>query len=908
VVFDLAVVTDLAVATPAVTRPASPAEDDPLLASKFAVPELPRFMVSRPRLHQRLSHGVQEPLTLVTGPAGSGKTQLVASWVATGSVADEMVWITLEEGDGRPSVFWTYVVEGLRRAGLPLSPHLIQPMPIMAVDRSFLVRLAAELSNQPRSVVLVLDGVSSLSNRQWATDLDFVLRHAGQRLRLILVGRWDPPLPLHRYRLAGRLTEVRSEDLAFTAAESAELLALHDVSLSATALASLLQHTEGWAAGLRLSAMALQGRGEAESLVATIGGDEATIAEYFVGEVLRAQPSEVRDFLLKTSILDAFTPELAEALTGRSDARRILAALERENAFVQRVDERSRTYRYHRLFAELLRAQLACDEPEQILQLHHRAAGWFAGQGHIVEAIAHAAMAHDWAAAAAITIEEYAVGQLLLGGEADRLGASLSNLPDDVNNAESVMVAAALALADADLDRCARLLTRVEKLIVDGTWDYGNALALAGVVLETLLASAYRDAPRVLHAAQVAESLIARAPADRLEEHPELRVLVLTAKGTAQSWVGAIDAAAVTLTEAAMAATAAGCEYPRMDCLQQLALIEAYRGRLRHAGAPANQAIELADRCGWAHERRPVAAEVALAWVAMERYDVEAAWRHLRAAEPMCGPGADGLATAGFAVVKSRLLRARGELRGALLALQDAGTALGGKAGPAWLAREIVLSRARLLIASGRPDEALATVRGLGEPGSPDVAVVLAAALLASGDPERARQVATPVTEAPGAAVPASVDAWLVLATLAADSGDAGRAREALRQALRCAAPESQRRTFHEVGARLRRLLRDDEELAQEYRALAGSAARAGRSRPADVQDEHAELVIVDALSKREMEVLRQMAAMLPTEEIAASLYVSVNTVKTHVRSILRKLSASRRNEAVRRARSLGLI
>src|SRR5829696_1069992 len=208
-------------------------------------------MVPRPRLIEQLSPAPAEPVTVVTGPAGSGKTQLVAAWVRGTRVADHVVWITLEDDDGAACMFWTYVVEGLRRAGVSL-PSLAVPLPTVSVNRSFLIRLAADLSEQPDSVVLVLDGVSSLSHPQWATDLEFLARHAGQRLRLVLVGRWDPPVPLHRYRLSGRLTEVRSEDLAFTREETAELLGIHGVELSARGLSSLLEHTEGWAAGLRL--------------------------------------------------------------------------------------------------------------------------------------------------------------------------------------------------------------------------------------------------------------------------------------------------------------------------------------------------------------------------------------------------------------------------------------------------------------------------------------------------------------------------------------------------------------------------------------------------------------------------------------------------------------------------------
>src|SRR5438067_447103 len=234
----------------------------PLLEFKFAVPAPPRFVVSRPRLWNQLSVSLREPVAVVTGPAGSGKTELVASWIRAGSLTDTVVWVNLEDGDGTPAVFWTYVVEGLRRAGLPLFRGG-QQVPAGEVDRTFLVRLAAELASQAQPVVLVLDGVSNLIDQRWADDLDFLLRHAGQRLRLVFIGRWEPPLPLYRYRLVGRLGEVRGEDLAFTPDETADLLAVHGVELSERALAGLVRHTEGWAAGSRLVAMALAGHGGA---------------------------------------------------------------------------------------------------------------------------------------------------------------------------------------------------------------------------------------------------------------------------------------------------------------------------------------------------------------------------------------------------------------------------------------------------------------------------------------------------------------------------------------------------------------------------------------------------------------------------------------------------------------------
>ncbi|OJF09742.1 LuxR C-terminal-related transcriptional regulator [Couchioplanes caeruleus] len=892
---------DLVVTTPVI----GPETDgDPLLESKFEIPERPRFMVARPRLLDTLIARRDAPVTLVVGPAGSGKTQLAASWVRGEAAHAAVAWITLEDEDDQASGFWTYVVAALRRAGVAISPALTALPSRSGVDRSFLVRLAAELSEHEMPLLLVLDGASSLAGEQWAADLEFVLRHTSPVLRLALIGRWDPPLPLHRYRLAGRLTEIRSENLAFTTEEAAELLALHGVELSPPRLASLLEHTEGWAAGLRLFAMALQDHRDAEHLVDTITGNEATIAEYFVDEVLRVQPPHVRAFLLEASILDTFTPELAEAVTGRADARRLLAELERRNAFVQPAAEYSATYRFHRLFAELLRAQLMCEAPERTANLHGHAAVWLAAHGQTVEAVSHAVKARDWHAAATIAIDHYMIGRLVLEGRSCRLGALLGQLPDDCEDAEAAVVAAALALADGSVDRCARHLARAEDLVIRRGWEYTEALALADSVLGVLLAAARDDHPQVLQFSPAIEQALGRVPAAVLTNRPELRLLTTAAQGSAHSHLGAVDAAATCLTQVATS-TAAGCRGLAIDSLAHLSLVEAYRGRLDRAGKLATEALEAADQCGLEPARRPVLAHLTLAWVAMERYQVDAAGRHLRASDPRHHPRTDGVAAAAYGLVKSRRLQARGELRGAMGLLEEALTAPGPPP-PEWLARELTVSHGHLLIVTGRPGEAVETVGRFATPHPAEVVVLHAAALAAGGAPEQAAETLVPVLASTALTPPTCVEAWLVMATIAEQLGEVERARNSLRHALRAAGPEFQRRAVQQVWARLRRVLRDDDELAQQYRLLQGETPAVPR--PGVRATDAGGVVIVETLSRREMEVLHGMAAMLPTEEIAATLYVSVNTVKTHVRSILRKLSASRRNEAVRRARSLGLI
>ncbi|GIE47157.1 transcriptional regulator [Amorphoplanes nipponensis] len=869
-----------------------------MLPSRFAVPEQPLFLVPRPRLLDALPDRDDRPVTLVVGPAGSGKTQLVASWVHGLAPGVAVAWITLDDDDDdddRSSDFWAQVVTALRRAGmaLPADPGSVPG----AADRRFLIRLAAALALRPEPLVLVLDGASPAGEAPWAAELEFVLRHAGPMLRLVLIGRWDPPVPLHRHRLAGRLAEIRTGDLAFTAAEAGELLALHGVELSRTGLAALLEHTEGWAAGLRLFALALQGQPDADRLLATMTGQDTGVAGYLTDEVLRVQPPDVQNFLLETSVLDTFTPELAEAVTGRADARRLLEHLQRRNAFVQPATEHSTTYRFHRLFAELLRARLRYENPLRASALHSHAARWLAARGRTVEAVGHAVQARDWAAAATIVVDHYAVGRLVIEGRHGRLGALLAHLPEDCDSAEAAIVSAALALADAAVDRCALQLARAQDLVIRRDWEYSQALALADSILNVLLAAARADHQQVLQLTPATEQALARTPAEVTAAHQELRALTVAARGLAHSQAGDLDAAASCLAEVTVA-PAGGCARLAISSRQHLALIEAHRGRLRQAEKLATDATGEADRYGLtpAHTRL---ARVVLAWVAVERDDAEAAAHHLRAAESEHLGPPDPVAAAAVALVQSRRLRLRGDSPGALRVLERAGTGA-QPAPPEWLVRDLCVSRARLLIGAGRPAEALAAVAGYARPYPPDVAVLHAEALAAEGDPERAAELLTPVLDTAGLDPAIGVDAWLARARIAGQLGEAGQARTALQHALRAASAPGRRRDVAQVWARLSGLVGAD--FAEQTRALTGAATGAGRAPGAG------DLVIVEALSPREMEVLQGMAAMLPTEEIAATLYVSVNTVKTHVRSILRKLSAARRNEAVRRARSLGLI
>jgi LuxR family transcriptional regulator, maltose regulon positive regulatory protein len=349
---------------------------------------------------------VQGSVTLVAAQAGMGKTVLIASWVADGRPPGPVAWLTLDPTDSDAARFWSSVLAALRQAGGSVGGVLQSLEPrLQATDGDFPRLLLDVLARLPEPVVLVLDDFHTLGGPEAARAVQVLLRRAPRQLRLVVATRVDPTLPqLPRLRLAGQLVELRGADLAFTAAEAAELLSVHRVLLSDQDLARLQGRTEGWAAGLRLAALWLQDQPEPSRDVDAFAGTDRTVADYLVAEVLNRQPRELRQFLLSTSVVDQVNAGLANALTGRQDGDQMLALLERANVFIVAVDPDRRWYRYHPLFTELLRFELRRRAPEEMVSLHRRAAGWLAEHGAPAQAVRHVLDAGDWADGVALLV------------------------------------------------------------------------------------------------------------------------------------------------------------------------------------------------------------------------------------------------------------------------------------------------------------------------------------------------------------------------------------------------------------------------------------------------------------------------------------------------------------------------
>lgn len=876
---------------------------DPVLAARFSVPVLPKTFVRRPRLTERLTQGVRGPLTLVNGPAGAGKTLLVADWIAEGHAPGPPAWLTVAPEDNGPGVFWTYVLESLRRHGLAAEDDIGSPAQPGEVDHSLLTRLAAELSRRAEPVVLVLDEFDRVgTSAEVAEELQFVLRNAGDGLRLLIISRTEPLLPLHRYRAAGDVTDIRGADLAFRPEETAELLDRHGMHLSDDGIRALTERTAGWAAGLRLCTLAAQGSDDPETFLKDFEAGQSTLADFLLAEVLDTQPAETQDLLLRTSILEQIHPGLANALTEGDDAEAILAGLQRANAFVEAIGHS--WYRLHPLFAEILRVHLRVRHPGLEAELHRRAARWLSEAGLLAEALPHAADAGDWELAATWFIDGLAIGRLLTGLDSEHLDAFFSRMPPDVSGPAADLVRAARELAHHDIDRGLGHLRRAEQNVPEDDASGTPALRLSCALLGVLAARMTGSADRAEAAADDVEAAGHGIPAESLARHPELPALVLTDLGSAQLWAGRFDAAQSSLAGAVKADGGPDTALPRHECLSRLALIDFLRGWPARAESHAREAVAEAERSGLPPDARTGIAQLVLAAVAIDHDDLEVARTHLDHAASSTLPR-DPLVNAGLALLRSRLLLARGHPRAALRLLEEQQRCpTPGEPSP-WVNDRTALTMAGAYLADGRPGAAREVLEDAEGISGVENVIAAARARLATGDGKAAHDLLAALPTGHGEGPAITVRALLARAQTADALGDAAEAQRLVARALAVGRPEHLRRPFLESGPWLRRLTRRRPDVAQGHdwlpEWLVGPTA-------AGEPDECPPAPVTEPLSQREHEVLERLAQMMSTEEIAADLYLSVNTVKTHLKSLYRKLSATRRGEAVRRARELHLL
>jgi LuxR family maltose regulon positive regulatory protein len=881
---------------------------EPILASKVTAPAVPDWAVARPRITKQIAQGTrQRPLTVVTGPSGAGKTMVLALWAAAES--GPVAWVTPDKYDNRRGVFWAYVVAALRRSGVAMPKALSATTRGRTAEHLFLLRLASALAAQEPPVTLVVDDFHLLTEPRVRNGLDFLLRNAGSGLRLAVASQAAPLLPLHRYRLAGELTEIRAGDLAFTAAEAGQLLARHGCLLSAGSLETLMRHTEGWAAGLRLAAISLAAHPGPDRFVGELVTEESTLTSYLVAEVLDTQPRETREILLNTCILEQVNAEVAAELAGNEQAGRILTALADANAFVQPIG--GGWYRCHTLFAAMLRHKLRFESADRVPALHWRAARWYERNGRLTDAVRHAAQARDWPLAARMVIDGLAIGEFIEPrGGGRSLADEFAAMPagETWGEPHSYLISAAIALSAGRPESAAAALGASEKIFERLPAGRQDAARLAAAMIHLAISRRTGDLTAVTEAADRAEALVSKIPGAGLARHPEIRARVLAARGVAELWSGRFGEAARVLDSGAAAAAAPGGERERADCLSHRALAEALRGRLGRAAELACQATAAGPGDGWPpQEQGPhPAALAALAWVHLERHELRVERSVLKQADTALGMSPDRMVGTVACLVAAWDSLAEGH---AEVAAQFVARARSGRPVPAWLEQRLSLAESWALALAGDIEAALAAAKRADCDTSPEAAVTLARAWATAGEGDNARAALAPVLAArEGVPDRVRLQACLVAAQVSYHGGDRARGRRSLGHALRLAEREQVRLPFALERGWIAPVLQRDPEWAGAHHNLVTLVMPYARLPAGPDGPDEAAIPPVEPLTERELQVLRHVSSMLTTAEIASELYISTNTVKSHIKHICHKLAAAHRGEAVRRARQLQLI
>jgi LuxR family transcriptional regulator, maltose regulon positive regulatory protein len=881
---------------------------DPVLTAKVTVPDLPGWAVARPRIDKLIADGTRGPLTLVAGPPGAGKTMAIAAWAAAASHnPGALAWLTVDDHDNRPRVFWSYVVAALRRAGVAVPRVRFGPGRV-AVDHAFLANLASALAAHDPPAVLVLDDLHLLAEPTVLDGLAYVLRNASPGLHLVVASRIDPMLPLHRYRLAGQLAEIRADDLAFSTEESALLLAHHGIALSADTLDRITGRIEGWAAGMRLAAMSLQGRDDPDQFAEELETGETAITSYLVEEVLDAQPTAVREMLLRTSILDSVNAELVGVLIDSRPDEGILPDLARANAFVRPLGQG--WYRYHSLLATVLRLKLRIERRGLVPDLYRRAARWYQRNGRLDEAVGYAAESGDWPFAAGVVVDEFATAQLTEPCSHRPLAEAFQRMPRHTAWAQPqpLLVLAAAGLSRVSSDAVTTSLIAAESML-DRLPDNDEIPArLAAVQIRLALARRTGNLGLAAAAAERAEALIDQLSQEVHDRYPGIRAQMLAGCGAADLWAGRLDEAAVRFEAGVAAAPSAGHE--RADGLGYLALTEALAGRLSSAVVRADQAADAMSSGGDDLIEHVIpSVDVALAWVYLQRGDMQGAHARLKQAEASLRTCPDRLVSALACTVAAQLRLAEGHVSRAMEMIRQARQAWSP---PAWLDLRLTILESRVCMAADDVPAALAAAQRADTHSVPEAAAALAHAWLATGDQQAARRVLDSVTENLGGTTHRlGLAGWVAEARFSYETGDGVRGRRCLERGLELAKAEQTRLPFVMEQTWLRQVLRRDPELAHHYHELVAAPVMSPGAVPFQRKappSDQAAPVFAERLSERECEVLTHASKMLSTAEIATEMFISVNTVKTHFRSIYRKLSATHRSEAVRRARRLQLI
>jgi ATP/maltotriose-dependent transcriptional regulator MalT len=868
-------------------------------------------------------------LTLVCTPAGFGKTTLLGDWARRSP--QPTVWLSLDEADNDPARLWRYVAAALdplcdgvaeQVAALLRGP---QPASLEAVVTAVINAVA----DRPDRLVLVLDDLHLVEAPPVHDSLRLLLDRLPAQLQLVLASRTDPPLPLARPRVRGQLLELRAADLRFTPEETAMLLReTIGLELPAPSLAVLAARTEGWAAGLQLAALSLRGHHDARGFVAGFSGSNRYVLDYLAEEVLARQPEELARFLLETSVLDRLSGALCDAVTGRSDSQRLLEAAERANLFLIPLDEERHWWRYHQLFADLLRARLGQERPDRVPELHRNAAAWHEDHGLADEAVHHAMAAGDarWAAQ---LVERHVEG-LYRRSEIATQQRWFAALPGDLVRARP-----RLCLAMASWANIAGRLEEVETLLDDAEQamsgadepfepSVGRELSIL-VNVPAAIAQLRAELARQHGDPQRAATYTRQAMASLTEADRALHALARWQLAMADWMRGRLPQAERILVEVVTDRFLLSVR-PWYD----LGQIQQTRGHLGDTLRTFGRTVEIASEGG---QPLPLAGmgHAGLADVLLDRGELDAALEHATQAVALCRqlPYAQWLVTA--LTVLAWVRQARGDRAGAMAAMDEAERVAPSPDVAADRLSSVGVQQARLALAQGRVADAVrwTTERGLAVEDEPSYLrepeqLLLAGVLLASGQADQALGLLQRLHELAAAQgrMGSVIEARALQALGREAVGDHEGALATLGEALTLGAPEGYVRVFVDKGPAMAAVLR---ELVVgrrlEQLTVADALSRAYLTRlvaafeqsgaPVLPPPRHGAVAVpglIEPLTARELEVLDLLAAGRPNQAIAAELVISLDTVKSHVAHIMGKLDAANRTQAVARARELGLL
>lgn len=888
-----------------------------LVTLRAQAPAVPPGVVRRPRLETRLTSGVAGPFTLVSAGPGSGKTLAVAAWISSGGAPGPIAWLSLDVTDNDPITFWTDLLQSLiGSGGVPSDNTLRDIIPAAGFGAVEAKEVRIRLAELPAPIVLVLDDFHEISSEQVLEAFGQLVDHLPETVRLVLLTRSDPMLRLHRLRVSGQLTEIRTDDLAFTEPETAELFDLQGLHLRQEQLVVLRSRTQGWPAGLRLAAMSLD-PADVQEGIARFSGNDRSVADYLIGEVIDRLSVADREFLLRTSITEKINGSLADFLLGRTDSQSTLEKLVGANAFVVGLGGHNKWFSYHPLMRELLRHRVALEQPTAAPELHRRAAEWMAQHGEPIESVRHWILAGDLQGAGRTLLS---VVPRILSAEGPSLAAVIEPLAGSAASnptLTSLLASATVHLHRLELTAMLQDATEAREYLDDAADDMVPSATVMIMLFELAAARSHGDGGKVLTTARRTIDYLDRTPRRLVPAWRHFRLVADINLGGAQVWSGDFLDAERVLSESAPAATDLGLLLPNLNAIGHLAVLEALQGRCRQAYRRAAEGIGIIERRGWASEPQGVASFLAAGLVELARHRPAAAMAQINRGLTVSGERSDRSVRLALAATAVQVAVIRGDADAAFAADARLRAGLARTQHPTdLLVRWGAVVGAEALLLADRPAEAMTRIgsRNGGTNGAshdrPGLAatwerVVLARARLALGQHAHAEELIEPLLDQDLPYREPAIQARLIQALVADRQHRDTAALAAVTAAVDLAQPEGIRRPFLIQGGRMTALLLRHQHLGGRHASFVADLI--DNLGPVEAEPAVSALM-VEHLTERELIVLHYLPTMLKAGEIASDLYVSVNTVKAHLRSMYRKLGVSNRREAVERARTVGLL